>query len=698
MKRLIFSLLVPILFLPQPGAAAGPPKLNRGAGLARFERQAMGEWREEKGRILQLDEKGTALLLWDEPEQGRYTASVRVRLSQKKEGGEAGLLLNLTDADHYLVYSVKNKKSGRYVQLRIVRKKPQVSFVADQAPLPSEPQDWLELRAAVEGADVYGFVNGKPALAYSFQGAAPPYNSHGKTWEPDPERGRVGLIAVDTAAGYSGFQVGPLVKFSGWATPLKGRYDARGKLLPRQSYAESMKIFTDWFLRSADLVDASKAPAPLRQLPPYLLTNFVSTDDRLWNVGGEFAFNHALVITGAVQYYLYTGDRKYLEIATKTADWEIEHSTPADWALPYLAASFVSFQPDGSWEGMDWGYEPDKSAYMGFSLLKLHAVTGEARYLEAALRIAATLRKFQGPEGNWPFRVNARTGEVKHGYSCSQLWYVWFFEKLAEVTGDKSYLENRDRAFQWLMKNPVETNQWLGLYGDIASGARSFDQWVALEAAIYLLDRRQEDPSYVEKAKGIVDWVNRMLVVDYGFFPNVPGVVEQSQYRVVLTHHELRLAEVYAKFYEVTGDPKFKDLAIEIANSVTWNYLSDGKIRQGFWHHAQACPLILSFNEQFARIMGAIPETAPDGENHLLQSSSFVQQIQYQGKKIRYKTVGWSHDLLKVSSAPKEVSFGGQTVAKWGDSRVQADEWKYNRGTGLLKVSHRSPEVMILLE
>ena len=39
-----------------------------------------------------------------------------------------------------------------------------------------------------------------------------------------------------------------------------------------------------------------------------------------------------------------------------------------------------------------------------------------------------------------------------------------------------------------------------------------------------------------------------MLVVDYGFFPNVPGVVEQSQCRVVLTHHELRLAEVYAGF------------------------------------------------------------------------------------------------------------------------------------------------------
>ena len=98
---------------------------------------------------------------------------------------------------------------------------------------------------------------------------------------------------METPAGYSHFRVGPFVRPSGLATPLQGRYDAGGKLLARQSYSESMRMFTDWFMRSADLVDTSKAPAPLRHLPPYLLTNFVSTDDRLWDVGGEFAFNHA---------------------------------------------------------------------------------------------------------------------------------------------------------------------------------------------------------------------------------------------------------------------------------------------------------------------------------------------------------------------------------------------------------------------
>ena len=72
---------------------------------------------------------------------------------------------------------------------------------------------------------------------------------------------------------------------------------------------------------------------------------------------------------------------------------------------------------------------------------------------------------------------------------------------------------------------------------------------------MYLLDRRAQHPEYVNVAKGILDWLNSFLVVDYGFFPGIPGLVEQSQYKVVLTHHELRLAEMYAKLWEATGDP-----------------------------------------------------------------------------------------------------------------------------------------------
>src|SRR5262249_5252722 len=154
---------------------------------------------------------GVALLLWNGAPGDRYTATVRVRMEKgdSRVEGEAGLLLNFSGTDSYLVYSVKRKKGGLFAQLRIARRKPQTSYVADQAAISEQMDGWLELSAAVDGADVYASLNGKRVLAYGFQGSPPAYNSHGKTWDPDPVRGQIGLIAVDTPAGYSHFYVGP---------------------------------------------------------------------------------------------------------------------------------------------------------------------------------------------------------------------------------------------------------------------------------------------------------------------------------------------------------------------------------------------------------------------------------------------------------------------------------------------------------
>jgi hypothetical protein len=459
-----------------------------------------------------------------------------------------------------------------------------------------------------------------------------------------------------------------------------------------------MRAFTDWTFRCDEIVDKSKAPPPIRDLPPYLLTNFVGADDQLWLVGGEFAFNHALLITGAVQYYLFTGDAKYLDIARKVADWHLKNRTPADWKFPHAPPSVVNFKDDGQWEGQDWGLEVDKSSYMGVAYLRLSAATGDDRYLRAAKDIAETLRKHQQPDGSWPFRINAQTGEVKQGYACSQLWHVWFFNRLADVTADASAADadrqRARRALRWLLDNPVKTNKWLGLYGDIPSGAQSYDQWVALETAMYALDHPDEVPGAINIAQGIMKWVQEKLVVDYGFHEKVPGVVEQSDYKIVLTHHQLRLAELHAKLYEATGDAAHKRSAIETANSVTWCLMSDGKMRQGFWAHAAACPLVLSFNEQFSRIMACVPETAPKGKSHLLQNTSDVKSIRYAPAKIEYETVTPGEEIFIVRGIPREVSVNGKAISRLKEWKSGDEGWTH-APTGLLRIRHHGTKVAI---
>src|SRR5579863_9161027 len=62
--------------------------------------------------------------------------------------------------------------------------------------------------------------------------------------------------------------------------------------------------------------------------------------DEIYASGGEFAFNDALFISGAIQYYAFTGDKRPIRMAIQVADWDIANSTPAGTAkLPSRNAS-----------------------------------------------------------------------------------------------------------------------------------------------------------------------------------------------------------------------------------------------------------------------------------------------------------------------------------------------------------------------
>jgi hypothetical protein len=402
-----------------------------------------------------------------------------------------------------------------------------------------------------------------------------------------------------------------------------------------------------------------------------------------------------MLLSNLVRYYAFSGDERALEEAKEVADWHLANSTPADYADPFLPPSFVAWQKDGTWKGQQWGLEPDKAAYMGLGLLKLSAATGEQKYKDAALRIAQTLRKLQQPDGSWPFRIDPKTGAIKSQYSENALWYVKFSEGVAAVSEDHTYLATRDRAFKWLMENPVKTNRWLGMYGDVVSGVETYDQWIPLETAMYLIDHREEDPRYMKAALGILAWINRVMIVNPGLHGGVPGLVEQSETHWVDSFLELRLGEMYARLWEVTKNPPYRDLAVQIANSVTYLAMSDGKMRLGLYSTARSIPTEPMIDDQFCDIMASIPETAPRGENHLLRFSSFVRHVFYDKHQVEYSTMGPSDDILVVSGKPSAVTAGGQPLQEIDVPTKKREGWFYDPGTGELRINHQLPEVRI---
>ena len=678
-----------------------------------------GDWQVREGHLEQARYGGPFLLLMGQPDWNDYTARVRVRFPAPSKGTEAGLALHVRDAGHYVVFSLKNKKGGLYAVLRIENSAglthwvnapylptvKQTTMVGDQKRLLVDPEIGHELRVEVHGTAFYGYVDGRHVVDYDFSSEVPSWYPHERFWpHQSPTHGRVGLFSAGWPASFQNIEVRRLTDFSHIHTPQSGRRDAAGRLLPRQSYSETMRRFTEWVLNCDQVVEKEVAPPSLRHLEPYVLSIWLSADDELLNFDvGEFAFNSGMFISGAVQYYLYSGDTRILEKARRLADWGIANSTPADWAMPYLAPSIVKWLPDGGWRQIrtydEWGLEPDKSAYLGDAYLRLYAATGKRKYLEAARRIAGTLLKLRQPDGHWPFRINPQTGKINHLYTHSQLWYIHFFERLARMTGEQSWLQLRDGALRWMLENPVKTKNWQGLYGDFASGAKSYDQWVPLEFAQYLVDHRGEHPEYLDVARGIVDWVYKTLVVSPGLHPGVPGLIEQSSYPIVIAHHELRLAETHAVLWGATQDPKQKQVAIDIANSVTWLLMSDGKMRMANhgphagYSYMRGVPFL---NGQFTRIMAEIPETAPRDENHFLQTSTDVRQIQYGARSIRYETVGPGFEIFIVAQEPQGVEVDAVKLPRQGAaSRLKG--WHYDPTTQLLRISHEGTKVKILM-
>ncbi|GII80766.1 hypothetical protein Sru01_57480 [Sphaerisporangium rufum] len=139
------------------------------------------------------------------------------------------------------------------------------------------------------------------------------------------------------------------------------------------------------------------------------------------------------------------------------------------------------------------------------ALARLHARTGDAEALAAAERIAAGICAAQGPQGQWWWHYDARTGEVVEGYpvySVHQLSMAPMALLDLADAGGTSYLAEIARGLHWMTSRP-ETDEeliveeldltWRKAARDdpkkIVRGARAVATAVSPRARIAVLDR-----------------------------------------------------------------------------------------------------------------------------------------------------------------------------------------------------------------
>lgn len=517
-----------------------------------------------------------------------------------------------------------------------------------------------------------------------------------------------------SAASLAGQQAFPVVSTVD-APTIAGRpvaLDRSGKLLPWPMPEDTGYSYSAYFLSQWTIVWDQYN----RQRLPYFYccfdfdrTTFELTPDPHW--ANSTGYLRAMMQGFVERLYPYTGDPRTLEFLENFVDYELENgTTPKDYAwseVPYPSANPGSAHYTGwSQHGEDY-VEPHVVGEDGYGYLRLYEMTGNTKYLVAAIRCADALAKnFTAGDADhspWPYRCHAKDGSLKDGkgmfpYSANVVEPIMLLDELIRLDqGDTAaYKKTRAGAWAWLMKYPMQNNVWVGYFEDVQGSMDNMNQVIPLEFARYVLLHPEKDPEWREHARQLIEWVKTtpkwpkymvhgaLITTEQGSGPKDFCCNLANQ---CCDSHSARLAAVEALYFASTGDIAYKDAAYRTYNWVT--------SFQGLPAGAHA-PFSTQwwFTDEFAdgprRMMDAfwaVPEWAPADESHLLGSLSVVSKIAYGAGRVTYLTFdAASTDVLRLNFVPDSIWVGGRPITRRKDLRQEG--YTFDTATRVLRIRH----------
>ena len=419
------------------------------------------------------------------------------------------------------------------------------------------------------------------------------------------------------------------------------------------------------------------------------------------------ARQHAYFIFTFLRYHAYTGDRDWLVRAHDLADWNLAHSTPANALyanLPY--STFSNGKPGGS-KDQD-SLEPDKAAFLGSAYVTLYEATGEEKYLSAARAVAETLVRQQRVDGTWPFRVVPEDGKVRQDFGGAPVFLVEFFERTLRYDAKPAYQRAHDQALRHMLQTNVGKNAWGTYHEDIVLKPESYLSAEPMSfTADYLFRRGKAHPEYVEMGRQIIRLMEERLVHTEGHAAApAPAVSEQAGFDHIMPGHTARYCLALADLYSLTRDEEVKRRAISGINALTYMQAPAGLFRTFFYsvnRKAQAQGRPDWYSQHLYTVchvleaMPCLPELAPEGQDHLLDSTVSVREVRYSQGQISFATIAPARTVLKLSFVPKRVNAGTRELG--AVKELQADDrpgWSFDAATSLLTIRHDAGQIDVL--
>ncbi|MFN7994127.1 MAG: hypothetical protein U0Q18_11020 [Bryobacteraceae bacterium] len=497
------------------------------------------------------------------------------------------------------------------------------------------------------------------------------------------------------------------------ATTIAGRpvqLDAEGKLLPwpmpdNIGYSYASHFLTQWSI----LLDQYN-----RQRVHYFFccydfdrTSFEMQPD--WHWANSTGYLRAMAQGFMERLYPYTGDPMTVTFLQDLIDYELENGlTPGNYAwsrVPYASANPGDRRYTGwSHHGEDH-IEPHVVGEDGYGYLRFYEMTGNTKYLQAAIRCAAALVKNykNGDASNspWPVRCHARDGKVDGPgmgpYSANVVEPIMLLDELIRLDQGEvaQYRQVRQGAWDWFHKYPMKNNVWVGYFEDVTPSMANMNQVIPLEYARYVLLNPEKDLEWRDHARKLIDWVKTTPKWPKYIVHGATVTTEQGDGKnfccalpnQCCDSHTSRLAAIEALYYARTGDAAYKEEAFRSYNWVTYfqGMPADGHTPFGnqWWFTDE-------FTDGPRRLMDglwAVPEWAPADESHLVGSHSVVTKIAYGKGSVTYSTFDPSStDVLRLNFAPDSVSAGGRKLSRQSD--LKQEGYTFDAKTNVLRIRH----------
>jgi hypothetical protein len=244
------------------------------------------------------------------------------------------------------------------------------------------------------------------------------------------------------------------------------------------------------------------------------------------------------------------------------------------------------------------------------------------------------------------------------------------------------YQEKRTRVWRWILKYPMVNNHWSGYYEDVVSNHLNCNQQTPMETARYILQHPEIDPDFRQHIPALLDWVENRFGKTRHF--GAISIREQDSCFKEMSSHTARFASIAAMWYGVTGDSAYREkarAAFALATYSAYNKYSTGEKAINYvgigYDQPWFCDSYWDYVSHYFDGMAELPDMLPENEDHLFYSSSIILAIQYSLDMITYQALNPDgRELLKLTFTPVVLADGKELDrSKWsfGDYRGTKD-------------------------